>query len=140
MNGVFVGGGLLAAAAFLARSSSSFGRYLGPNEDEHTVAQEFVKRLEHGFNFARQYPEPGLIDADKVKKIRIASQHRNFNIDRAYDFWFETCMRGWKGPGNSPSPWDMTEEEFGDHCDGEWDEMIESYDFSVCHHMQRGTL
>lgn len=138
-KGAAIGGGLVVVAAFFARGSSSLGRYLSPDEDAHTVASEFVNRLERGYDFAEDV-EGGTIRPEDVKEIQVASRHRNFNIDLAYDIWMDDCISEWKPPASPPSPFDMPMEEWSRDCDGSWSEMIERFDHAIRFHRHHGNL
>jgi len=141
-GGAAMGAGLVSLSAWLSRSSSSFGRYLSPEEDELTVAAEFVDRLKAAYARRLPQPFPGVMREGDLRYLRVASTHKNFNLTTAYDISFDECISTWPGPKDGDTPEDIQEAQdtWLWNCDEGWGWMIESYDFSVRHHMQRGTL
>lgn len=125
MKGTLIGGGLVAAAAFLSRGRGSLGRYLSPNDDEDTVAAEFVDRIK------RAAWKTGFT-VDEVRSIRVVTSHKHFNIQRAFDIWFDECLDEWDGQTD--------EDEWGVFCDNTWQEILEHYDDAVRSYMRAGKL
>jgi len=119
---------MIRALAGLAMIGAAFklGARLTPHSTEEEVAGEFIDRLTDS---AASDPVGRFLTQDEIDRIRQASRHPKFNINTAWDIFFEECLDSYVGSFDLPDQEEM--DVVSSECEDTWQRMLDHFDESI---------